>query len=195
MNEAAKCEGFRDSGPYKMFHSEHFNRFIIKPGLDIGCNGGNNGNGNDKPAFDFTGIDLNHPGYDGLHLPFGDGSFSTVHSSHVLEHIEDWKTALTEWFRVLKIGGCLILKVPHHYLYEKKATVPSAFNKKHLRFYSPGDLLAEIEMSLEPNSYRLVYCRDNDTEFNYELPPKQHSSGCYEVECVIKKIPKPTWKI
>src|SRR5947209_7917968 len=51
------------------------------------------------------GIDLDYPGYDGVHLPFPDGSQDTVFSSHSYEHIADYRVALREWNRVLKVGG------------------------------------------------------------------------------------------
>lgn len=195
MNESLKCEETRDRGQYQMFHSQHFKEFTGIPGLDIGYKGGNHASGHGSPIFGYAGIDLDSPKYDGIHLPFADHTFATVHSSHVLEHIKDWKTAIKEWFRVLRIEGYLIIKVPHQYLYEKKSDLPSHFNKEHVRFYTPGDLLAEIEMSLEPNHYRLIYCRDNDTDFDYNIPPKRHSTGMYEIECVIKRIMPPTWAL
>lgn len=46
-------------------------------------------------------------------LPFCDEYADTVFSSHLLEHAEDYKAALAEWWRVLKPGGHLILYVPH----------------------------------------------------------------------------------
>ena len=39
--------------------------------------------------------------------------FNYVFSSHCLEHIKDWKHALDEWVRVIKVGGYLILYLPH----------------------------------------------------------------------------------
>lgn len=44
---------------------------------------------------------------------FKDNKFDYVFSSHCLEHIQDWRRALDEWVRVLKIGGYLILYLPH----------------------------------------------------------------------------------
>lgn len=47
-------------------------------------------------------------------LPFGDGYADEVHAYHVLEHLYRWEaeTTLTEWLRVLKPGGKLILELP-----------------------------------------------------------------------------------
>jgi ubiquinone/menaquinone biosynthesis C-methylase UbiE len=45
-------------------------------------------------------------------LPFEDGSFDVVYSSHVLEHVDSEEIALKEMKRVLKPGGILIIGMP-----------------------------------------------------------------------------------
>lgn len=136
------------------------------------------------------GVDTNYPGYDGIHLPFPNLSQDAVYSSHVLEHIPDWKGALLEWYRVLKVGGFMIVVVPHVLLYEKKQSLPSRFaGKGHYRFYYPSNLIAEIQESLPVGGWRLRHMCDNDKGFDYTLPDTIHSQGCYEIECVIQKIP------
>jgi SAM-dependent methyltransferase len=141
------------------------------------------------------GIDLNYPGYDGRVLPFPDNSQDAIFSSHCLEHIEDYRYALREWHRVLRIGGFMVVTVPHQFLYEKKASLPSRWNQDHRRFYTPASLLAEVEESLEPNTYRLRHLMDNDDHFTYSLPPSSHSGGGYEIEMVLEKIAPPWWNI
>lgn len=56
--------------------------------------------------------------------------FDFIHSSHSLEHMNDWKIALENWIRVCKSGGFLIITVPEEYMYEKN-TWPSKFNPDH----------------------------------------------------------------
>lgn len=141
------------------------------------------------------GVDLQYPGYDGKTLPFGDGTQDAVFSSHCLEHIEDYVGALREWHRVLKIGGFMVISVPHQFLYEKKFALPSRWNRDHKRFYTPASLMAEVEAALSPNTYRLRHLIDNDVRFTYALPPEVHSGGCYEIEMVLEKIREPSWKI
>lgn len=51
--------------------------------------------------------------------PFSTGSMDFAYSSHVLEHIEDYQGALREWWRVLKVGGYLILYLPDEDEYPK----------------------------------------------------------------------------
>jgi len=118
-----------------------------------------------------------------------------VFSSHCLEHIDDFADVLRDWFRVIRIGGFIVIMVPHQFLYEKRVTLPSRFNADHKRFYTPGALMSDIEAVLPPNAYRLRHLADNDRGFDYTIPPAQHSGGCYEIELVIEKIAAPQWAL
>jgi ubiquinone/menaquinone biosynthesis C-methylase UbiE len=51
-------------------------------------------------------------------LPFKDQEFGYVFSSHCLEHIQNTEITLKEWVRVLRIGGYIILYLPHKDLYK-----------------------------------------------------------------------------
>ena len=160
--------------------------------LDVGYSGYDNPEG--KTALPGAiGVDLDFPGYDGLHLPFAEGSVDTVFSSHCLEHIERERDAIRDWFRVIKVGGFLVCFVPHQALYEKSRTLPSRWNGDHKRFYTPASLMTAVENALEVNSFRLRHLKDNDIGFDYALGPGLHSEGCYEIELVIEKIRKPDW--
>ena len=142
-----------------------------------------------------TGVDLDYPGYDGITLPFDNESQDAVFASHCLEHIEDFQNAIRDWFRVLKHGGYLLVMVPHKFLYEKQTDLPSRYNDDHKRFYTPASIMAEIEMSLSPNTYRLRHLRDNDTGYDYTILPHSHPGGSYELELVIEKIQPPAWSL
>jgi len=159
--------------------------------LDIGYKGG------DPEALPIlptaVGVDLDYPGYDGKTLPFETGSQDGIHCSHCLEHIDDYQSALREWFRVLKVGGFMVIVVPHQFLYERRLSLPSAGNRDHKRFYTPASLLGEIEESLQPNSYRVRHLIDNDDGYDYSCVPPHWPSGCQEIELVVQKIAQPIW--
>jgi len=139
------------------------------------------------------GIDVDYPGYDGRSLPFPDESQDAVFSSHCLEHVNDAKATISEWFRVLRTDGFLVICVPHQHLYERKSSPPSRWNPDHRRFYTPATLLIDVEDTLKPNTYRLRHLADNDAGYDYSIPPDQHPGGCYEIELVIQKIRQPAW--
>lgn len=138
------------------------------------------------------GVDVDYPGYDGIRLPFDEASQDAVYSSHCLEHIDDDVNAIRDWFRVIKIGGYLVLTVPHQFLYEKRKVLNHAFTS-HKRFYTPAKLVEMIEAALAPNSYRLRSLRDNDMFYDYSINPNNHAVGCYEIELVLQKIEPPYW--
>ena len=96
---------------------------------------------------------------------------------------------------MLKLGGFLVCMVPSQALYEKRQHLPSRWNTDHKRFYSPGSLLTAVENALPVNAYRVRHCKENDIGFDYTLGPETHSSGCYEIELVIEKIPQPNWSL
>ncbi len=68
---------------------------------------------------------------------FKDKEFDIVIASDVLEHIEDPKQALLEWYRILKSGGQLIVFVPaFQFLWSKHDEI-----NHHFKRYSRSDLL------------------------------------------------------
>lgn len=51
--------------------------------------------------------------------PFEDGTLDWIFSSHTLEHLDEPALALDAWMRALKVGGYLILYLPHKDLYPR----------------------------------------------------------------------------
>lgn len=64
-------------------------------------------------------------------LPFEDEYADTVFSSHLLEHADDYKATLKEWWRLLKVGGYLILYLPHADWYPNMGMPGSNPDHKH----------------------------------------------------------------
>jgi SAM-dependent methyltransferase len=88
--------------------------------LDVGC-----GQKPYRSLFDveeYVGLEIDSPAtraaqkadafYDGMTFPFEDGSFDTVLTNQVLEHVFTPAEFLTEVRRVLKPGGTLLITVP-----------------------------------------------------------------------------------
>jgi hypothetical protein len=100
------------------------------------------------------------------------------------------QAALADWFRVVRVGGHLIIVVPHQQLYEKKMTLPSRYSNEHLKFYMPSTLLLDIERSRPFGEWRLRGLYDNDMGFNYSLSAFEHSVGCLEMVAIVERIPR-----
>ena len=208
--ESTKCDALgvgsifpEDYGPpgeagrsyLKRLRSGFLDRYCSGPlTLDVGYSGYDNPD--KKTALPgAVGIDVDYPGYDGIHLPFDDGIVDCVFSSHCLEHIQFDHAAIRDWYRVLRIGGFIVCMVPSQALYEKRRFLPSKFNSDHKRMYTPSSLARTFEESLEVNSYRVRHLAENDGGFNYALGPDVHSEGAYEIEIVVEKISAPAWSL
>ena len=74
---------------------------------------------------------------------FADRSIDTVFSSHLLEHIDDYKAALAEWWRVIRPGGYLVLYLPHADWYPNIG-MPGA-NPDHKHDFRPDDITRVME--------------------------------------------------
>lgn len=170
-----------------------FNRYMRGRGIDLGFAGYSTGAEPILP--EAIGVDVDYPGYDGKTLPFESETLDYVYSSHMLEHVDDYIGMIREMFRVTKIGGHVIITVPHKYLYERKTELPSRHNGDHKRFYTPASLLKELEEAMKPNTYRVRELRDNDRGYDYSIAPPKHAAGAYEIELVAQKIEKPDWDL
>lgn len=66
---------------------------------------------------------------------FASASMDFVFSSHALEHIEDFRGALREWWRVIRPGGHLCLYLPHKDHYPNVGT--EGANPDHVHDFLP----------------------------------------------------------
>lgn len=121
------------------------------------------------PNIEYVGLDLVRRGLevtaigDVTALSMPSGSFDAVICIHVLEHIEDDRSALAEMYRVLKPGGWAIITVPirlHHLTYEDPAiTAPEdrarAFGERgHVRRYGTDFLDRLISAGFDVRLHR-----------------------------------------
>jgi len=73
---------------------------------------------------------------------YTNGCVGCVFSSHTLEHIVDYKAALKEWWRLIHIGGHLILYLPHRDFYPNIGQ-PGG-NPDHKHDFVPADIEAAM---------------------------------------------------
>lgn len=118
--------------------------YVRGRGLDLGC-------GPWKAYPHMIGIDAQaYPGGDGANLMcdvakldmFADGTMDFVYSSHTLEDQADTAAVLKEWWRLLKVGGYLLLYLPHKEFYPNIGQ-PGA-NPAHKHDFMPADVIAAM---------------------------------------------------
>ena len=166
-NESAKCKW--DIVP-----------FTRGQGLDIGC-------ASFKPFQHFIGVDdctdtrlfgnsiVPDVRCDARDLRiFSDGSMDFVYSSHTLEHIVDYKAALKEWWRVVRIGGHLVLYLPHKDFYPNIGEFGS--NQDHKHDFLPQDI---VDAMKELGGWDLVINeeRDGGDEYSFLLVFRKRSDA------------------
>ena len=155
--------------------------FTRGKGLDLGC-------GPHKAFPHFTGVDnLKDVEMFGIQMKpdvvvescerlteFEAESLDFVFSSHLLEHIEDYASALKEWWRVIKPGGHLVLYLPHKHLYPNVGT-PGA-NPDHKHDFEPFDIQ---DVMRELGGWSLVenQIRDEGMEYSFLQVYRKRSDG------------------
>ena len=111
---------------------------------------------------------------------FADGVANNVFSSHLLEHIVDWQAALREWWRVLAIGGHLVLYLPHADHYPRRGE-PGA-NPDHKHDFVPEEIIDA--MCLLFPDWALLECqtRSAGDEYSFLLVFRKLAAGIGQSE-------------
>ena len=156
--------------------------FLAKGGLDIGC-------GAHKVWPHLIGIDSTKDSAlfgvdmrpdlvvpDATRLPiFTDASAENVFSSHLLEHLDDWQGALREWWRLIKVGGHLVLYLPHADLYPRIGQ-PGA-NPDHKHDFKPEKLINFFLLEFRDWSLLESQTRSEGNEYSFLLVLRKGKPG------------------
>lgn len=151
---------------------------VIKPYLknnclDIGCGYGEITNELNKiiptQGMDISDIAIqkskkNYPHIEfeqgsATNIPFPDNSFNTVFAGELIEHVPDTSKMFSEFWRILKQGGNLIVITPE-FSFIKNLIITFFYWEEfynplgqHLRFYSRK----KLKGILKDNSFKLIY--------------------------------------
>ena len=120
-----------------------------------------------------------------------DCSVDFVHSSHCLEHLYDPFEGLSNWIRVVKPGGYIVVTVPDEDLYEQ-GVFPSTFNRDHkwtFTIYKRKswshksinilDMLKEINFDYHIEKIELL-----NATFRYKLPKYDQTKTPIGESCI-----------
>jgi predicted SAM-dependent methyltransferase/ADP-heptose:LPS heptosyltransferase len=161
--------------------------YLAKGGLDVGC-------GQQKVWPHLIGLD-NGIDADLYGVPlkpdvvvndaarlgiFADRSADAVFSSHLLEHIADWQAALREWWRLVKVGGYLVLYLPHADLYPRIGQPGS--NSDHKHDFTPEQIVDYFRLAF--SSWALVenQTRGEGNEYSFLLVLQKLEPGAGQSE-------------
>jgi len=123
VKEASKTNRVRDDA----FRSQYFAGTV----LDIGS-------GPDPVVPHAQPFDREHGDANEIARYLAGAEFDCVHSSHCLEHMNNPREALAQWWSLVRRDGYLILIVPDEELYEQ-GFWPSQFNVEHRATFRLSD--------------------------------------------------------
>ena len=137
----------RETSKSKRYFGELENGVLQDRVLDIGAGG--DAVTPDAMPFDVEQGDANRI------TAFAPGSFDCVYSSHCLEHMNDPRSTILNWWSLVRPGGHLFVIVPDEDLYEQ-GVFPSRFSKEHLHTFTIAK-----RRSWSPKSINLLeLCRE-----------------------------------
>lgn len=191
MNETSKLNEYRLSHGY--------DNYLKGEVIDIGC-------GDDPLSkevfknitsvrpYDLDLVDAPSKGGDAQFCAnLKDNSFDTVYSSHCLEHTVDPRTALSNWIRICKPQGYIVVAIPDAIFYEK-LQFPSLYNSDHRWCFS----LEKPPVPKCINVYELLGLYNNIEVVSVELLLKMDftkfmedatlGDGVCQIEMVLKKV-------
>lgn len=111
---------------------------------------------------------------------FASGSADAVFSSHVLEHIQDWQATLREWWRLVKVGGYLVLYLPHADLYPRIGQKGASVDHKH--DFDPDQIVDFFRLAFSDWSLVENQTRGEGNEYSFLLVLRKEAQGAGQSE-------------
>lgn len=111
---------------------------------------------------------------------FADSSADSIFSAHLLEHIADWQAALREWWRLVKVGGYLVLYLPHADLYPRIGQPGS--NPDHKHDFDPDQIVDFFRLAFPDWALVENQTRDEGNEYSFLLVLRKSAQGAGQSE-------------
>jgi SAM-dependent methyltransferase len=127
--------------------------------------------------------------YDGVRIPYPDGSFDAALSFQVIEHVEDDSHYVAEIRRVLASSGVLYLTTPNRLL--RVAAGKKPWNQYHLREYTAPDLEAVLRPAFAEVQIRGVRATDEVEQIEHERLREIRKMVAFDPLNLRSRIPEP----
>lgn len=170
----------------------YYERYFVGKGIDIGC-------GDSAITPNAQSWDISKGNSDASYMTGIDNeSQDFVYASHILEHIEDPHVAVENWWRILKVGGFLIIAVPDEDLYEQ-GIWPSVFNADHRYSFTahkdkrPQHSQNLMDFIVPLDNHKLLSLRICDSNYDYNKKNVDQQSAERQVEAIVQKIASTHW--
>ena len=142
-------------------------------------------------TFELAGLELDDPS------PFvrelrGERDLIWIHNA--LQIVNETRVFLGACFSRLKVGGVLLVTVPHQFLFERKLTPPSRRDPRHRRFYTPTTLLSDIEEAIDPAEFRVRCLFESDLAYDYAGAVPDAPLGGQDIVLALERVPCPPWR-
>ena len=111
---------------------------------------------------------------------FADSSADSIFSAHLLEHIADWQAALREWWRLVKVGGYLVLYLPHADLYPRIGQPGS--NPDHKHDFDPDQIVDFFRLAFPDWALVENQTRGEGNEYSFLLVLRKSAQGAGQSE-------------
>jgi predicted SAM-dependent methyltransferase len=189
MNETKKLNEYRIQNNYHNYFKGN--------GIDIGC-------GSDVLSKSvFKNIESIVPydksldeSHDAMYCKnLNDELFDFVYSSHCLEHVIDPYEAFSNWLRICKPLGYLIVAIPHEIFYEKYKW-PSIYNPNHKTSWSfefksnlPKSIAVMDFLKCFDKDMSLISCQTivKDFDFNRFFEDQTRENAVCQIEFIVRK--------
>jgi SAM-dependent methyltransferase len=128
-------------------------------------------------------------------------SYDSVHSSHCLEHMHDPKSALSQWWGLVRNGGYMVIVVPDEDLYEQ-GIWPSFFNNDHKNTFTLKEDKSWSKVSYNLRSLvadlpgaEVLICEIHDDDYDYKLIHRGSFNKSVKIIYIIGFLKKIIYRI
>lgn len=154
-----------DNGGETYYRRELTRPYCKGNGIDIGSQGSPVNPDSIQIEYDRERFDIDVPIHwegDGTsNLPFKDNVLDYVYSSHLIEDYVDWIPILTEWNRVIKPSGYIVIMVPDKNIFRDRVNKGQPDNLNHKHESYPGELTEIYNLNFKHFEVICDYITDN----------------------------------